>query len=119
MFKVKIILYFLAYFLCLKKVNGEGVLLGTLSDGDRLIHKSVHEKIPFVFRSSDVAFPQYYEEKDNVITAIKVIDNNLQDGASVEVDYGGVGFTYANVHLRSALWSGFNFTVEIYGSKLK
>lgn len=103
----------------LRKTNAESVFLGALSDDDRLIHRSVHEKIPFIYRTSDIAFPSYYEEDMNVITAVHITDNNLEDGASAEVDYGGVGHTFANIHLRSALFGGFNFTVEIYGIKLK
>lgn len=108
---IKIITFSLI-FIC---VNSESVYDGVRIFGDVLIHKSEHVKIPFFFiRTSDVAFPKYYEDSDNVITAIHIIDNS-DEGGSAEVDYGGVGFKYANVHLRSALWGGFNFTVEIYG----
>lgn len=101
-------------FIC---VNSESVYDGERILGDILIHKSEHVKKPFFsIRTADVAFPKYYEDSDNVITAIHIIDNS-KEGGSAEVDYGGVGLKYANVHLRSALWGGFNFTVEIYGIK--
>ncbi|CAG9792497.1 unnamed protein product [Diatraea saccharalis] len=109
-----------AFVVCvLKKINSESVFIGERIENDRLIHKSVHEKAPFIYRSYDVAFPKYYEESDNVISAIYVVDNNYNDGASAAVDFGGVGHTFVNIHLRSALWCGFNFTIEIFGVKLK
>ncbi|CAH2098174.1 unnamed protein product [Euphydryas editha] len=110
-----IIIFFFPIFIY---VNSESVFVGERIFGDKLIHRSEHVKIPFYFiRTSDVAFPKYYEDSDNVITAIHVIDNS-EEGGTAEVDYGGVGLKYANVHLRSALWSGFNFTVDIYGIKV-
>lgn len=79
------------------------------------VHNSEHFKSPVLFiRTSDVAFPKYFEEHGNIISAIEITDNN-QSGASAEVNYGAVGYNYANVHLRSALWGGFNFTIDIYG----
>lgn len=103
--------------LFLNQVYSDSVFEGSRLDGDRLIHKSEHVKIPYFIRSTDIAFPKYYEDNNNIITAINIIDNS-KEGAMAEVDYGGVGFTYANIHLRSDFWHGFNFTVEIYGLKL-
>lgn len=108
---------FLICLLAIKKTTTESVFQGIRSDNDILIHKSVHEKEPSFIRTSDVAFPKYYEEKDCLITAISVIDN-LNNGAEADIDYGGVGHTFANIHLRSAFWNGFNFTIVIYGIKL-
>lgn len=110
---------FLVLALVFCSVNSKSVYIGTKTIEDRLLHKSEHVKSPnFYIRTSDIAFPKYNEEGDNIITAIYIIDNSDSDaGASAEVDYGGVGLTYANVHLRSALWGGFNYTVEIYGTK--
>ncbi|CAH4029723.1 unnamed protein product [Pieris brassicae] len=63
---------------------------------DKLLHHSEHVKSPFLFiRTSDVAFPKYSEEQGNIITAIEITDRN-QDGASAEIDYGGVGYNYVN-----------------------
>lgn len=108
---------FLFCLLAIKKIKTESVFQGVRSEDDILIHKSVHEKQPFFIRTSDVAFPKYYEEKGYLITAISVIDN-VNDGAEADIDYGGVGHTFTNIHLRSAFWKGFNFTIEIYGIKL-
>lgn len=97
----------------------ESIFKGSRFDNDRLIHTSVHVKNPFYFiRSEDVAFPKYYEDHDNLITAVNIKDN-LDGDASAEIDYGGVGYTYLNVHLRSALWGGYNFTIDIYGVKIE
>lgn len=105
-------------FFVLKNINCESVFQGSRIDGDKLIHKSVHQKVPgILLRNSDIAFPAYNEESDNIITAIFIRDNS-NNGASAEIDYGGVGHTFANIHLRSALWDGFDFTLEIYGIKI-
>lgn len=99
------------------KIISESVFEGSRFVNDRLLHRSDHVKRPFFIRSEDIAFPKYNEERGNLITSINIIDN-LDNGASAEIDYGGIGYTYVNVHLRSALWSGYNFTVEIYGVKI-
>ncbi|CAH2242241.1 jg25174 [Pararge aegeria aegeria] len=111
---------FFVFVLVFYSVNSISVYVGTKSSGDRLLHKSEHVKTPNLYiRTIDIAFPKYYEESDNIITAVYIIDNaDTDEGASAEVDYGGIGLTYANVHLRSALWGGFNYTVEIYGTKM-
>lgn len=109
---------FLICLLAMKQTKTESVFEGVKSESDILIHKSVHVKVPSFIRTSDVAFPKYYEEKDYLITAISVIDN-LNNGSEADIDYGGVGHTFANIHLRSALWKGFNFTIVIYGLKLR
>lgn len=111
---------FLILVLVFYSVNSKSVYIGTKTSADQLLHKSEHVKRSnFFMRTTDIAFPKYNEESDNIITAIYIIDNSDSDeGASAEVDYGGVGLTYANVHLRSALWGGFNYTVEIYGTKV-
>lgn len=108
---------FLICLLTIRKIKTESVFQGSRSENDILIHRSVHEKEPSFIRTSDVAYPKYYEEKDYLITAISVIDN-LNNGAEADIDYGGVGHTFVNIHLRSAFWKGFNFTIVIYGIKL-
>lgn len=110
-------IFFLICLLVIKKIKTESAFQGMRSENDNLIHKSEHMKEPSFIRTSDVAFPKYYEDKDNLITAISVIDN-LNNGAEADIDYGGVGHTFAYIHLRSAFWRGFNFTVVIYGIKL-
>lgn len=105
---------FVICLLLVNKINTESVFQGMRLENDILIHKSGHEKQPSFIRTSDVAFPKYNEEKGYLITAISVIDN-INDGAEADIDYGGVGHTFTNIHLRSAFWKGFNFTIEIYG----
>ncbi|CAK1547765.1 unnamed protein product [Leptosia nina] len=71
------------------RVNGYSVFEGERLKNDKLLHHSDHVKAPILFiRTSDVAFPKYFEPDDNIITAIEIIDNS-QNGASAEVDYGG------------------------------
>ncbi|KAI5644682.1 transcription activator MBF2 domain-containing protein [Phthorimaea operculella] len=113
-FKTKELLFVSVLILNILKANSEGVSQGTLSETDTLLHRSVEVKIPSLsVRTSDVAYPKY-DEIGGIITFINVTDN-VKDGGSAEVDYGGVGHTFVNIHLRSRMWGGFNYTVEIYG----
>lgn len=91
---------------------------GKVTAGDLLLHEGTYTRRPIwlTIRSSDVAFPQYYESHKYIIHGIKVTDNMKSgDEGFAEVDYGGYGYSYANVHLRSQRGKGFNFTIEIYG----
>lgn len=102
--------------LIITTVTAEDFLYGERTPKDLLIHKEINVKYPvwFAIRSSDVAFPQYFENNSYNITAIKVTDN-LYDNGYAEIDYGGPGYTFVNVHLRSRRGRGFHFTVEVYG----
>lgn len=108
-------IYYLLFVILCSDVQMKSVFEGSRVTGDTLLHRSEEVKIPYFYiRSTDVAFPKYYEDA-GIISAIFVIDNT--DNGFAEIDYGGVGLSYANIHLRSALWGGFNFTIEIYGIK--
>lgn len=108
-------IYYLLFIILFSDVRMESVFKGSRVIGDTLLHRSEEVKIPYFYiRSTDVAFPKYYEDA-GIISAISITDN-IGNGFA-EIDYGGVGLSYANIHLRSALWGGFNFTVEIYGIK--
>lgn len=106
----------------LRNIINKNLISNEIENSEILLHKDTYVKHPiwFTIRSGDVAYPQYYENSDFTITKIVVIDNSITnhyDGSLAEIDYGGVGFKYANIHLRSERGEGYNFTVEIYGEK--
>ncbi|KPJ19870.1 hypothetical protein RR48_01063 [Papilio machaon] len=74
------------------RIISESVFEGSRFVNDRLLHRSDHVKRPYFIRSEDIAFPKYNEERGNLITSINIIDN-LDNGASAEIDYGGIGYT--------------------------
>lgn len=101
-------------------ISSQSLHEGVRRQDDILIHKSEHVKGPIYFttRYDDVPYPKYNDKDGFLITYVNVVDN-FEDGGSSEIDYGGIGHTFVNVHLRSRLGGGFNFTVEIYGVQIK
>ncbi|VVC86899.1 unnamed protein product [Leptidea sinapis] len=94
----------------------KSVIVGQVYDYNGIVRK-VYEKtveagsIPLLKREEEVHFD--YPTGDQKIKgiAIKDLENGL---AEPSITRGGIGFSFADIKLKSERGSGFKFVIEIY-----
>ncbi|KAJ2952762.1 hypothetical protein O0L34_g7122 [Tuta absoluta] len=97
--------------ICVSSSLAKDLIVGT-SFNNRLLwqQKAEYNAIPFKKRVKEVFFS---DPGQQIIKGIIARDLDHTD-ASATVTAGGVGFSYANIRLKSDRGSGLNYQIEIY-----
>ncbi|CAH2098172.1 unnamed protein product [Euphydryas editha] len=106
------------FFLCalLTIVASKSVIVGQVNDYNGFVRK-VFEKtvssaaVPLIKREQEIYFE--YPVADQKIKGIIIrdLDNGL---AEPSINRGGIGFSFANIKLKSERGSGLNYQIEIF-----
>nr|XP_026492006.1 uncharacterized protein LOC113397748 [Vanessa tameamea] len=97
-------------------VTSKSVIVGQINDYNGVVRK-VHEQvvsaqaIPLIKREQEVYFEYPVNDQKIKGIAIRDLDSGL---AEPSITRGGIGFSFANIKLKSERGSGLNFQIDIY-----
>nr|NP_001299313.1 uncharacterized protein LOC106125204 precursor [Papilio xuthus]BAM18413.1 unknown secreted protein [Papilio xuthus] len=102
---------FIVFLACISVTYGKDLITGTSFNG-RLIwqEKVEYNAIPLKKRVKEVFFS---DPGQQLIKGIIARDLDHTEGYAT-ITAGGVGFSYANIRLKSERGSGLNYQVEVY-----
>lgn len=95
---------------------------GNVGPYDTLLHYEIVKKSSAFLQvvTLDVIYPQQYSFNNRTITGIRARDQMPDSkGGYAQLYAGGPGFNHTTIHFKSQRNKGFNFVVEIFGSRWK
>ncbi|XP_044739741.1 uncharacterized protein LOC123301078 [Chrysoperla carnea] len=92
-------------------------------NGDKLIYNQHHEANGTFLgvQKETILYPEKGDEREYIITCIKVYDNRALTGPNegkTEIISGGVGQNSVIIRVQSARSKGYDLDVEIWGRKI-